>query len=106
MCDRAAWIIARKAIEAALSESDLVEAINAEVRVHRGVVQEARAILLERGDRPALEVLDGVTGREPEPKRQLPMLDELYGSDPDFTGGVETVEYLRALRGGALVEER
>jgi hypothetical protein len=64
MCDRAAFVIARKAILASLAEADLVEAINAEVRVHRGVVQEARAILLERGDRQSLELLDGVTERD------------------------------------------
>ncbi len=59
-------MIARKAIEAALVESDLVEAINAEVRFHKGVVAEAREILLARGDRMALAMLDGVTRREPD----------------------------------------
>lgn len=30
----------------------------------------------------------------------LPAVDDIYGSDPDFTGGQDTEEYLEELRGG------
>lgn len=35
----------------------------------------------------------------PAREKKLPTLEELAGSDPDFTGGLESVEYLRQLRG-------
>lgn len=75
MCDRAEWVIARKAIQAALAESDLVEAINAEARFHKGVVAGAREMLVARGDRMAVEMLDGVTGRQPDMEQARAMVE-------------------------------
>lgn len=64
MCDQAEWIIARKAVEVAQAEWDLVQMINAEIRVHRGVVEKTRALLVERGDRFALLLFESVLGEE------------------------------------------
>lgn len=33
------------------------------------------------------------------PSKELPSIDEIGGSDPDFTDGLSTIEYLKALRG-------
>ena len=34
------------------------------------------------------------------PREELPSIEELSGSDPDFTGGMSTEEYLRSIRVG------
>lgn len=34
-------------------------------------------------------------------RKVLPTIDEMAGSDPDFTGGLSTAEYIRELRGDA-----
>lgn len=36
------------------------------------------------------------------PTRSLPTIDELTGSDPDFTGERRTEEYLQDIRGGSI----
>lgn len=66
MCDRAETLLAAAAVRAAQAEWDLVQSINAELKFHRDVVERTRAVLLERGDRLALDLFDAVTERQPE----------------------------------------
>lgn len=66
MCVNPAAMIADKALKAAEAQWELVAAINAEARVHGGVVAGARALLVWRGDMLALDIFDAVTGTEPD----------------------------------------
>jgi hypothetical protein len=62
VCDRAEWIIARKAVEVAQAEWDLIGTIENERRVHAGAIARAREILVRRGDAMALDIFDQVVG--------------------------------------------
>jgi hypothetical protein len=66
VCDRAEWIIARKAVEVAQAEWDLIGTIENERRVHAGAIARAREILVRRGDVLALDIFDQVIGRQPD----------------------------------------
>jgi hypothetical protein len=61
MCVNAAGKVVEKALEAARAQWDLVATINAEAKVHGGVVVGARALLVKRGDSLALDLFDSVT---------------------------------------------
>jgi len=46
-----------------------------------------------------LKRLRGNSPEKPESSKRPPTTAELYGSDPDFTGGLTTEEYIEEIRG-------
>ena len=44
--------------------------------------------------------LDATVLRYKLAERELPTIDEFIGSDPDFTGGKSTKDYIDEMRGG------
>jgi hypothetical protein len=75
MCDRAADLIARKAIAAAQAEWELIMAIQAEAQVHGGVVTATRQVLAGRGDAMALDVFEWALKPAPDMEKARALVD-------------------------------